>query len=429
MGVITMDLNKLGMLTQMTFDRRVFKNLVKTYRILREDKKFNIMKYSKMLMNMVKGEKIVKFEDKYILSTFMPPFPSKAFYTNISAVEEPMNIFSQQIYAKRCAPISMYVSLTHKCPNNCLYCSAKNKNTEVDLSTTQWIKVINELQDMNTSIIGLTGGEPMVREDIFEIVKAIDKRSTAILFTSGYNLTLEKAKALKKSGLFSIGISLDSYDKEIHNKNRKDNDAFNWALKALRNAHEAGLYTMAQTVILKENLNEADLFRLFELAKENGAHEVKILEPILSGNLLNETNLQSILYDTQSRNKLIKIQHKANKIKEFPKISTFAYTESEAKFGCGAGNQHSYISASGELYPCDFIPMSFGNVRDTSVRELWKNMNFAIGIPKIGCFAQKVNRKVYEESEAGLPLDKTRSEAICSKNKSKKFPQYYRSLQ
>ncbi|SET76059.1 radical SAM additional 4Fe4S-binding SPASM domain-containing protein [Natronincola peptidivorans] len=424
-----MNTNKILMLMKMAFDGDVMKGLYRTYNILKEDKNFNMIKFVTMMTNMLKGEKILKHEGQYILSTFMPPFPSESFYTNIMAVKEPKDIFTQQSFAKRSAPISIYLSVTHKCPNNCLYCSADNKQDERELTTEEWIRVIKDLQDMNTSIIGLTGGEPMIREDIFGLVEAIDKRSTAILFTSGLNLTLEKARELKRRGLFSIGISLDSHDRKIHNKNRRDDRAFDRALQAMQNAKEAGLYTMAQTVILKEHLQEEELFKLFRLAKENGAHEVKILEPILSGSLLKEENLDKILYDGASRKKLMEIQHKANRRREFPKISTFAYTESEEKFGCGAGAQHSYVSAGGHLYPCDFIPMSFGNVTERSIKELWQEMSAAIGTPKIGCFAQKINRRVYQASEGKLPLNKKQSEEICLENRSSTFPQYYKSLQ
>ncbi|WZL72973.1 radical SAM/SPASM domain-containing protein [Clostridiaceae bacterium 35-E11] len=424
-----MNLNKAGMLVNMALDKRVIRSLYRMYNILREDKSFDSIKYMRMMVNILKGEKIVQFEDQYVLSAFLPPFPSKAFLTNLKAVVSPDNIFTQQIYAKRSAPISMYLCLTHRCPNNCLYCSAKNRNDESELTTKEWMKVIHDLQEMGTSIIGLTGGEPMVREDIFEILGAIDNRSTAILFTSGFNLTLEKAKELKKNGLFSIGISLDSYDREKHNTNRNSQYAFDYALTALQNSRKAGLYTMAQTVIMKEDVNEQKLFKLFQLAKDNGAHEVKILEPILSGNLLKAQNLDDILYDDASRKRLIEIQHKANKKSGFPKITTFAYTESEEKYGCGAGTQHSYISGDGYLYPCDFVPMSFGSVREKSIKELWKEMNEIIGIPKVGCFAQQVNRKVYESAEGDLPLKKEEAINICRKNRSHKFPKYYRDLQ
>lgn len=424
-----MNLNNIKMLVKMGLDKNVIKSLYEIFNTLKEDKKFNIYKYVKLMSSFLKGEKIIEFEDKYILTTFLPPFPSRAFIQNMMATPSPENIFTQQIYAKRSAPISMYLCLTHKCPNNCIYCSSKNRSEEKELTTHEWIKVIKDLQEMRTPIIGITGGEPMVREDIFHIVNAIDDRSVAILFTSGFNLTLEKARELKKSGLFGIGISLDSYDKNEHNKNRKSEKAFDYALEALRNAKKAGLYTMAQTVILKRDIDEENLFKLFKLAKENGAHEVKILEPILSGNLLTEENLNNVLYDSKARNKLIEIQHKANRISGFPKITSFAYTESEEKFGCGAGNQHSYISAAGHLYPCDFVPMYFGSVREKSIKELWKEMNEVIGVPKIGCFAQRINRELYKKADGILPLNKQGSIDICSKNKSHKFPQYYRDLQ
>ncbi|SMB79463.1 Radical SAM superfamily enzyme, MoaA/NifB/PqqE/SkfB family [Desulfonispora thiosulfatigenes DSM 11270] len=424
-----MNWSKIGMLMNMSLNPKVTKDLVKVYNILKEDKNFTLNKYIKMMLNILKGEKIVKFENKYVLSSFLPPFPSEAFITNVTASLSPHNIFTQQIYAKRSAPISIYLCLTHKCPNNCLYCSAKNRKIAEELTTTEWIKVINDLQDMGTSIIGLTGGEPMVREDIYEIINAIDERSTAILFTSGVNLTLEKAKRLKQSGLFSIGISLDSFDRNKHNANRNSDKAFDYALAALDNSRKAGLYTMVQTVVMKEDVDQDKLFQFFKFAGDKGAHEVKILEPILSGSLLTTEDIEDILYDPKTRQKLIEIQHKANEISGFPKITSFAYTESEEKYGCGAGTQHSYVSGDGHLYPCDFVPMNFGSVRDRGINHLWKEMNEQIGIPKIGCFAQKANRKVYNLAEGKLPLEKEKSLSICQDHKSEKYPKYYRDLQ
>ena len=423
-----MNLNKLSMISKLGFDKNVRKQLLDIYKIYRADVDFSFLKYLKMMIRMTKGEKIVKHEDKYIISTFMPPLPSGAFTSNAIAVDNMKKVFTKQLKADRTAPISIYLCITHKCPNNCLYCSSKNRQQGSELTTKEWKRTINNLQDMNTAIIGITGGEPMIREDIYDIVSFIDQRSISILFTSGFNLTLEKAKKLKACGLFGMGISLDSPFKKEHNKHRRDDKAFDYALKALRISNEAGLYTMAQTVILKKDIDEEKLFELFKLAKKSGAHEVKILEPILSGNLLTVENLDEILYKQEDRRKLIAIQHKANKIKSFPKVTTFAYTESKEKFGCGAGTQHSYVSADGHLYPCDFIPMSFGNVKEEGIEDLWREMNMAIGNPKLSCFAQKVNRQVIEVSQGNLPLNKKESILICQKHQSNEMPDYYNQL-
>lgn len=417
------------MILRMAFDKNVISSLLKIHGIFKKDRIYTMRKGIKAAKEIIKGEKIVKFQDKYILSTFMPPFPSKAFFTHINATKEKENIFKQQIYSMRSAPISIHISLTDRCMYNCLHCSAKGRVLENELSTEEWINVFKGLQDMNTSVIGLTGGEPLLRDDIEMLIESIDDRSSVVLFTTGLNFTMEKALKLKEKGLFGVGISLDSHIKEEHNKLRRDEDAFGNAIKGIETASKAGLYTIVQTVVLRRDINEEKLCNLFSLAKKLGAHEVKILEPIISGNLLLKEDLDEIVYDNKSRKKLIEIQHRANKAGIYPKITTFAYTESKEKYGCGAGTQHSYISSSGDLYPCDFVPMNFGNVKNEKVSKLWMEMNEAIGNPKIGCFAMNVNNNIKSISNGELPLCKEDSKELCAKNRAKEFPDFYKVLQ
>ncbi len=424
-----MNWENINMILKMSRDKNVIRAMVDIYRTLKEDRKFSLYKYIKMMLNIVRGEKIVKHQGRYVISTFLPPFPSRAFETNIMAVKRNRDVFTQQAYAFRSAPISMYMSLTSKCPNNCVYCSEKNKPRGHELSTDEWKTVIKGLQDMNTSVIGFTGGEPMTREDIYDIVASVDDRSVSILFTSGFNLTLERAEKLKKSGLFGIGISLDSHERTVHNKNRNSEKAFDFAIEAIRNASSAGLYTMVQTVVLRESVERESLLKLFELAGECGAQEVKLLEPMPSGKLIGAKEAKRIFYDNSTRRKLVEIQHWANKRAGLPKITSFAYTESEEKFGCGAGTQHSYISSSGDVYPCDFVPLSFGNVRDREIGELWARMNDECKIPRINCLARALNSKIYEASKGELPVSRDGSISLIRTSQSKIFPKYYRDMQ
>lgn len=73
--------------------------------------------------------------------------------------------------------------------------------------------------------------------------------------------------------------------------------------------------------------------------------------------------------------------------------------------------------------------MNFGSVIEKGVKELWKEMNQLMGIPKIGCFAQRVNKQVYEKAQGKLSLCKEESINICHTCISDKFPIYYRNLQ
>ena len=407
--------------------RKIFKD---GYNLVKDDPNFSVWNSLKSRVIMFKGEKIVKHEGKYVISSFTPPLPSLAFQQLARATPEKENIYTQQMLAIRSAPISFFLALTSKCSYNCIHCSAKGRKKGIELTTEQWIEVIEGLQDMKTSVIGFTGGEPMLREDLEDIVAAVDERSVTILYTNGQGFTYEKALSLKEKGLFATGISLDSFDKEYYNDFRKDPEAFDNSVNAIKNSRKAGLYTMMQTVLRKEDVSKEFIFDLFKQAKKLGVQEIRILEPIKSGMLFDVNGeLERIFFDQETREKLIKLQRKINRRLRFPKMTSFANTESAEKYGCGAGTQHSYITPIGDLLPCDFIPLSFGNVLETDVKDLWLEMNKIIGIPKIGCFANRINEELKEHKGKIFPLERSISEEICLNHQNKTLPKYYQVLQ
>ncbi|WBW97319.1 radical SAM protein [Oceanirhabdus sp. W0125-5] len=416
------------MILRMATDPKVIKSLWSYHKLMKRDKKYSLRKGIKMALEIMKGEKIVFHDGKYVICTFMPPFPSKAFDNHIKAVHDQDKIYTEQIYSRRRAPISFHIAVTHRCMYNCSYCSARGRGYGNELTTEQWKKVFKELQDMGTSVIGLTGGEPLLREDIEDLIGAFDERSSVVLFTTGKDLTLEKAKKLKDRGLFGVGISLDTVNPDKHNATRGFKEAYKYAIEGIKNSKEAGLYTIIQTVVLERDLDENKLYELFQLGKEMGVHEIKILEPIMSGELMNKPQEKGVFYSSEARKKLIEIGLRANKSGRFPKITTFAYTESKERYGCGAGTQHSYITAQGNLYPCDFVPMDFGNVSEESVEFLWKEMNQGIGIPKGRCFAMEINPRL-KRLEDSLPLDKDKALSICRECQVREYPDFYSNMQ
>lgn len=422
-----MNIHNIKILSQMMIDKDVLKLFYDIYKINKKDPDYNAINSLKALFIMLKDEKIVKHNDKYILTSFMPPIPSKAFLTNVLAVKNKNTPFKDKIYSNRTAPVSFYLALTSKCNQRCIYCSQKGVEGKKELTTDDWIKIIKTLQNMNTSIIGFTGGEPMMRDDICEIISAVDDRSITYLFTTGYNLNKKKMQQLKNAGLFGVSISLDSHIKEIHNKNRGIEDAFETAVNGIKLSAETGFYTMAQIVVTKEMLNKKMLFEYFEFAKKIGVDEIKLLEPIRSGNLIINNN-EEIFITKKNKEFLHKIQKEANKISHFPKITTFSHTESKERYGCGAGSQHSYINCYGDLYPCDFVPLSFGNVLTENVDVLWNAMNKAIGKPKTECFGQCVNKEI-QKNKLSLPLSKEESFKIAENRQSKEYPKIYKVLQ
>lgn len=395
--------------------------------IFKPDNNYSFFRFLKSVLNMLSGEKIVEYEGKYVFTSFLPPFPSRAFKHCILAKQKKKNYYTQQMYAQCSAPISFFLEVTNRCEMNCVQCSAKGRKTGTELTKEEWKQVICDMQDMGTSIIGFTGGEPLLREDLCELIESVDDRSISYLFTSGKGFTEEKAFTFKQKGLFGVGVSLDSYIPEKYNNKCRNEYAFDYATKALKIAKDAGLYTFIQMLLLKKDIQEKELRTFFAFARDLGVHEVRIMEPIKCGKFF--LDAEDTFYSDQDRKFLIEIQHRANRSGKYPKISSFAFTECERKYGCGAGIQHSYLTASGELFPCDFLPLSFGNVKKKRIHELWSEMNRTIGIPHIGCFAHAQYNKIKEYSKKGLPLTIEDAKEICLSGRSNTFPLYYKLLQ
>jgi len=420
-----MFLSNLPVVLRMFTDPRNLRFTGEVIRRLKRDPSFCFAGYVRMFAGSARGERIVRFGNQYIISSYVPPVPSRAFLTLLAGARD--KPFTDLAYVRRSAPLSTYLSMTDRCTYNCVHCSAKLRKKGPELTTSQWIKVIADLQDLGTSYIGFTGGEPLLRSDIEEIISSADDRSTTILFTNGKGLSLKRAQSLKKSGLFALSVSLDSADAEVNNRMRNDPDAFASALAAIRSARLAGLYTMVQAVVFRSELSREKLFALFRLVKAHGAHEIRIHQPVPSGRLLFLKDRGDTFYSEEDRKRLFKIQFAANRrLWGFPKVSSFPYTEGPDKFGCSAGLLHSYVTASGELCPCDFIPLSFGNVLKDNLKELYDRMSRAAGIPKPSCLAMEIAPHLRGKK---LPLSPEESTGLCRSGQSREYPRFFRDLQ
>ncbi len=258
-----MSLNNFIKTAGMLINPSVIKFFRRLDKDFRKDKNYSFINFMKSNLRMIKGEKIVRFDNKYIISSFLPPFPSNAFLNTIYAVDNMKDLYQKTAYFKKTAPISIFLCLTDRCRYNCVHCSAKGRKRGEEVSTEVWIRTIKELQEMGTGLIGLTGGEPLLREDLEEIIRSADDRSVIYVYTSGDGLTKERAKSLKSSGAFAVGISLDSADPEKHNSIRRNKDAFTNSVKAIENSRKVGLYTMVQTLVLKSGVDREELLILF----------------------------------------------------------------------------------------------------------------------------------------------------------------------
>lgn len=390
----------------MCLSKGAIQNFYYLHKRFKENEKYKLKYLVNCSMNVIENERVVKHDGKYIINSFLPPVNSRAFRTISESVPGEGSLFyTNHVKGTRLAPISTYVAVTKRCMYNCWHCSASQMMDRVDedLSTKEMIDVMQQLQKLGVGIIGITGGEPLVRKDLEEIIKAIDERSMTLLFSNGFGLTRERAKRLKEAGLFGIAISFDSVKASVHDAKRGYEGAHHIALEAIRNAKLEGLYTMGQVVCTREMLQSGEIHEVAKYLKKEGIHELRIVEPIPCGHLEEKTD--EVLSEDE-KEELIQLHIRYNHDKSYPKTSVFPYVESPNQYGCGAGIQHSYIDYQGNFRACDFIYKTYGNVLQEPLEHIWKKTHQACGKPKCQCMAKK----------------------NCQKSMNGGIPKYYRLL-
>ncbi|MDZ7616347.1 MAG: hypothetical protein U1E05_05040, partial [Patescibacteria group bacterium] len=180
-------------------------------------------------------------------------------------------------------------------------------------------------------------------------------------------------------------------------------------------------------VVYRRHLTREHIVRLATLVQRYGAHELRIHQPPPRGQLADSQEAEGIFYNEDDVARLNDIQFALNSAGgDFLKISAMSHTQGPCKFGCGAGVLHSYVSATGELWPCEFVPLSFGNVLREDFAEVYAQMVDAVGIPKNYCWACKLSGEL---ANRRLPLGRAESHALARADRSSTYPQFFRDLQ
>jgi len=366
----------------------------------------------------IAGEKFTRLSDgRTVVNSFLPPLGTPAF----DSLGKGLNALLEQ----RVIPVSAYVSVTDRCNYHCWHCSREHRCCD-DMSREELLRVVGELQELGVGIVGFTGGEPLLRDDLEDAIAAVDERSATVLFTSGDGFDARRAGALKDAGLFAAAVSLDHYRPEVHDQRRGKKGAYDSAIQALQESLWHGFYTMIQLVATKDVVTGDTIDRYLELAERLGVHEIRLLEPMPTGKLLE--NSSDCMLSPSERDRLKQLHLRTNRRRALTKVNAFAHIEDAGMYGCGAGFQHMYIDASGNVCPCDFVPVSFGNVRKEPVAQVWQRLRAAFKHPRRKCFLMEYADTLREAFKGALPLPCGELEGRCAFCKEGELPAYYEAL-
>jgi len=260
------------------------------------------------------------------------------------------------------APAFVTVAVTYKCQSRCEHCysDSPSRPLEEELTTEELKSVIRQVRDLGAMAVHFSGGEPLLRKDIFDLVSY--SRGLGLqtrVNTNGILLNEENVKRLKAAGLTECGVSLDSADPAVHNKFRGTEDLHEQTLRGIRMLRKFGIPCRIMTVALKGSIPEM-VKKTIALGKSLDASYMYILLPIASGGW-------DGAYD-----QILNSRERAQ-IRELQDLS-FAHLEmpTERTNCCVFRKSILYVSANGNVTPCAFVPFVIGNVKEQPLEQLWR---------------------------------------------------------
>lgn len=269
---------------------------------------------------------------------------------------------------------------TNQCNLKCSHCyQDAGGQKERELTTAEGKKLIDEIARAGFKMMIFSGGEPLMRPDIYELVSyAASKGLRPVFGTNGTLITLEVAQKLKDCGAMAMGISLDSLDEAKHNRFRGDDNAYARTLEGMKNCRAVGLPFQIHTTVMDWNKDE--ILNIIDFAQEMGAmaEYIFFLIPVGRGVYIEDTAVESVAYenllvDIMNKQKEVSIPIKPTCAPQFTRVAKQVGVELNPRFsrGCLAGITYCIVSPVGKVRPCAYMVEEAGDVHDTPFDEIW----------------------------------------------------------
>lgn len=273
--------------------------------------------------------------------------------------------------------------VTAACNLKCEHCFSENfkdrsdkelswRQKELDLE--EWKAIIRSCKDAGVLSFGITGGEPLLYDKLYDLIGLIGPSDSYITINSnGILFTEQRARELKELGVDAMLFSLDSADAEFHDRFRGLDNAFEKTLEAVRTAQKYRFKVCVVCTVSHENIKSKGVISLIELTKKIGVMMI-ISRAAPVGRWRGHLN---VLLDENERDYMYGL------VKKYPHTRT-DFETNILKYGCSAGTEKIYITPYGDVLPCPFMHISFGNILKTPIETIRGKI-----IKELGCYAQK----------------------------------------
>lgn len=281
--------------------------------------------------------------------------------------------------------------VTRSCNLSCVHCRASSEYGPYpdELSTQEAFTLLKDIKRLGQPIVILTGGEPLLREDIFDIASyGTEMGLRMVMATNGTLLNQQTAKRIMASGIKRVSISLDGADSSSHDGFRRVQGSFDASLKGIQVLKDAGIEFQINTTIVKSNKDQ--LPKINQLAVNLGAkaHHIFLLVPVGRGGEVGDISLEAQEYEKilewfLERKVQVPLELKATCAPQYFRIMRQRAKEKgrEVSYkthgldavtrGCLGGISFCFVGHRGQIQPCGYLEVECGNIREKPFDEIW----------------------------------------------------------
>ena len=277
---------------------------------------------------------------------------------------------------------------TIRCNLSCAHCRRveSDDTVESDMTTAQASQLIDQLAQMghqqnSMPILVFSGGEPLCRSDLFELIReAGSKGVKCALATNGTLIDQTMAEKIKAAPIERVSVSLDGATADIHNKLRKLVGSFEAAVKGAGYLRQYGVPFQINMTVTRYNVHQMD--DIFVLAKELGAVAVHLfmLVPVGCGeefaeeDMLSADEYEQLLQQVTQKEFGGRLEVKVTCGPHYERVIREQKAgQRRTSKGCLAGSGVLFVSHSGDVFPCGYLPVHCGNILQTPLAEIWNN--------------------------------------------------------
>jgi len=322
---------------------------------------------------------------KAMLDTVLP-FPFTLWQPKLIATDGNCEFYLKLAHSpeaeksERFIPLVMSWNVTRECNMKCSHCyiNATEKKLAHELTTTEGKKLIDQICQVSKPLLILSGGEPLLRPDIYELIQYGTSKGLKMgLGSNGSLIDDTVAAKLKAAGIATVSISLDSHIPTQHDEFRGVSGSWEKAVNACKALRKNNVLVQVNTTLTQQNYDQID--DIMSLAEEIGVENFHLFFLVPTGRGAKLTDISPQKYEDMITNTFAKVaKHKLNVrpscAPQFMRIAKgMGLDMRQWVRGCMAGLYYCRIYPNGDVTPCPYLPVKLGNVQEKAFKEIWFN--------------------------------------------------------